>query len=114
VLCSYVWMDIFAVRQWPGNGADLGFESVVRDTNALLLCAVHLPAVGAISPLKIATATAQIPPEVLQWTAWGSCSDYHRYRSLLQIVRDLRTVTGKSTCSLKGLISCGHHYLVAS
>ena len=52
------------MRQWPGNGADLGFESVVRDTHALLLCAVHLPAVAAIPPVQIATATARIPSAV--------------------------------------------------
>ena len=23
---AYVWLDIFAVRQWPGNGADLSFR----------------------------------------------------------------------------------------
>eukprot|EP00854_Cymbomonas_tetramitiformis_P013797 gene13797-16308_t len=44
-----VWLDIFAVRQWPGNGADLSFRNVVRNTNALLLCAVHVPAIAEMN-----------------------------------------------------------------
>eukprot|EP00959_Pyramimonas_sp_CCMP1952_P418312 8763394-Pyramimonas_sp.AAC.1 len=30
---AYVWLDIFAVRQWPGNTADLSFKCIARDTN---------------------------------------------------------------------------------
>ena len=29
-----VWLDIFAVRQWPGNMADLNFECVIREAQA--------------------------------------------------------------------------------
>ena len=28
--CEYVWLDVFAVRQWPGNGADLDFGESCR------------------------------------------------------------------------------------
>ena len=27
---AYVWVDVFAVRQWPGNGADLDFKGVIK------------------------------------------------------------------------------------
>lgn len=33
-----VWIDIFAVRQWPGNVADLAFEGVVSRIPSFLLC----------------------------------------------------------------------------
>ena len=34
-----VWIDVFAVRQWPGNAADLGFKGVIqRCTSFVLVC----------------------------------------------------------------------------
>jgi hypothetical protein len=33
----YVWIDIFAVRQWPGNGADLDFRSFIGNCKAVIL-----------------------------------------------------------------------------
>ena len=32
-----VWIDIFAVRQWPGNVADLDFRGVISRCNALVV-----------------------------------------------------------------------------
>ena len=32
-----VWIDIFAVRQWPGNVADLDFRGVIERCNAILV-----------------------------------------------------------------------------
>jgi predicted flap endonuclease-1-like 5' DNA nuclease len=32
-----VWIDIFAVRQWPGNVADLDFRGVISKCNALIV-----------------------------------------------------------------------------
>jgi ankyrin repeat protein len=32
-----VWIDIFAVRQWPGNDADLNFRGVIRRCAALVV-----------------------------------------------------------------------------
>ena len=34
-----VWIDLFAVRQWPGNGEDLDFRGVIRGCTALLVAA---------------------------------------------------------------------------
>merc|ERR1719326_2722409 len=34
-----VWIDLFAVRQWPGNGADLDFRGVIRGCTALVVAA---------------------------------------------------------------------------
>jgi ankyrin repeat protein len=39
----YVWIDIFAVRQWPGNVADLNFRGVIEDSTAMLV---------SVSPIK--------------------------------------------------------------
>ena len=34
-----VWVDIFAIRQWPGNGADLAFEGVIaRCASFAIVC----------------------------------------------------------------------------
>jgi len=36
----FVWIDVFAVRQWPGNGADLDFRGVLTGcTAAIVTCA---------------------------------------------------------------------------
>ena len=32
-----VWIDVFAVRQWPGNGADLDFRGVIQRTAATIV-----------------------------------------------------------------------------
>lgn len=33
----YVWIDIFAVRQWPGNVADLNFRGVIQRCSSLII-----------------------------------------------------------------------------
>ena len=33
---QHVWVDIFAVRQWPGNVADINFAPVVREAKGLV------------------------------------------------------------------------------
>ncbi len=42
-------MDIFAVRQWAGNVADLDFACAIRAAPVFLLVAMHLPEVEALS-----------------------------------------------------------------
>ena len=44
----YVWIDIFTVRQWPGNLADLAFEGVVQRIPSFLLCCTSLPEMNDI------------------------------------------------------------------
>ena len=39
----YVWIDIFAVRQWPGNLADINFRSVIEASTAMVV---------SVSPVK--------------------------------------------------------------
>ena len=34
-----VWLDVFAVRQWPGNGADLDFRGVLAGCEAAIVAA---------------------------------------------------------------------------
>ena len=46
---AYVWLDIFAVRQWAGNVADLDFACAIRAAPVFLLVAMHLPEVAALS-----------------------------------------------------------------
>ena len=42
-----VWIDIFAVRQWPGNGADLDFRGVIQRSAATMV-AVAPPVDGPL------------------------------------------------------------------
>ena len=34
---SYLWCDLFAVRQWPGNASDLAFGPIVARCPVFLL-----------------------------------------------------------------------------
>eukprot|EP01043_Picozoa_sp_COSAG02_P017826 COSAG02_NODE_817_length_16825_cov_49.127646_17_plen_593_part_00 len=36
------WIDVFAVRQWPGNGADLDFRGVVQRCPVMMLCCTSM------------------------------------------------------------------------
>lgn len=38
-----VWIDIFAVRQWPGNVADLDFRGVIQRCHAFIVSVSPLP-----------------------------------------------------------------------
>lgn len=42
------WVDVFAVRQWPGNGADLDFRGVVKRCKGFALVA---PSIEGVSKL---------------------------------------------------------------
>ena len=37
-----IWIDLFAVRQWPGNGADLNFRGVVAGCTAAIVAAAPI------------------------------------------------------------------------
>ena len=65
----FVWVDICAVRQWPGNTADLAFDSVVRDTHALLLVSPHLESIERMTT-KDAFARKSIPEEAAKKCAF--------------------------------------------
>ncbi len=53
----YVWLDLFAVRQWPGREADLCFEHVVRRCGCVL---VSVTVVDALNPPQDPDARAWI------------------------------------------------------
>jgi len=57
---TFVWIDIFAVRQWPGNDADLDFRPVVRDAAAFLLVAQHVEEVAEMQH-EDAVSRARVP-----------------------------------------------------
>eukprot|EP00854_Cymbomonas_tetramitiformis_P012845 gene12845-15179_t len=48
-----VWIDVFAVRQWPGNAADLDFDGVIAQSQAVLLVAAALPEVSSLEIIDI-------------------------------------------------------------
>ena len=82
----YVWVDILAVRQWPGNIADLAFEPVVRGTDALLLVSVHLDSVAAldIEPGDSARRGELLPPDA------GKMCAFFRVWCLVELAEALR------------------------
>ena len=61
---EYVWVDIFSVRQWAGNAADLAFECVIREAPSLLLVGRHVPAVAAMTgtPASPSALSITLPP----------------------------------------------------
>ena len=65
-----VWCDLFAVRQWGGNEADLGFEPIVRGTNALILVAVHLDSVASMEDLHVWGRFKRVPEDALALCAF--------------------------------------------
>jgi hypothetical protein len=69
----FVWIDIAAVRQWPGNEADLDFRAVVRRSRALVVAAAPVP--GTISAEEIAYI-----------------SEIHRYRASPEYKEASRTL----------------------
>ena len=38
-----VWLDVLAVRQWPGNSGDLDFRGVVKRCKAFIVAATPIP-----------------------------------------------------------------------
>jgi len=57
-----VWLDIFAVRQWPGNIADLAFTNIVRDTVATILVSAHIESLAKLNTQKCLIGTVKVPP----------------------------------------------------
>jgi len=48
----YVWIDIFAVRQYPGNIADLDFRGVVRKCKALVVAVAKVDGLTTFKAVK--------------------------------------------------------------
>ena len=39
----FIWIDVAAVRQWPGNGADLDFRRVIQRSDAIVVGSTLVP-----------------------------------------------------------------------
>ena len=48
-----VWIDLFAVRQFPGNEADLDFRAVVRRSCAVVVAAAPVPGIVSAKRLTV-------------------------------------------------------------
>ena len=59
----FVWIDLFTVRQWPGNVADLDFKGVVARCSAFMLVCTYLPSVAALDGFSLLDGTAVVPAE---------------------------------------------------
>jgi hypothetical protein len=62
----YVWIDLFAVRQWPGNKADLDFRSLIPKCRALIV---------AISPVQTLTTRLQSTKDIESYLSSPSGHD---------------------------------------
>ena len=58
-----VWIDIFAVRQWPGNQADLAFRGVIGKCNAVIVSVTPTDGLKEFLPLKQNRDTFMKSPE---------------------------------------------------
>ena len=65
---QHVWVDIFAVRQWPGNGADIDFAPVVREAKGLVLVARHVQEVEDMDYLDM--IARHVPEEAFRTCAF--------------------------------------------
>ena len=54
------WVDIFAVRQWPGNGADLDFAGVVSRCACVVLVCVRLEIIEKLTWFEIQEMAGKI------------------------------------------------------
>lgn len=61
-----IWLDLFAVRQWPGNRADLDFRPAVLRSSALLCVLPHLPAVSALPLADVQSERVRLPAEAAE------------------------------------------------
>lgn len=68
---AFVWVDIFAVLQWPvpEQVFDLDFRSVVQACGALILVAVHVPEIAALT-IPEAQAQGNVPEAARQLCAF--------------------------------------------
>jgi hypothetical protein len=68
---AFVWVDIFAVLQWPvpEQALDLDFRSVVQACGALILVAVHVPEIAALT-IPEAQAQGNVPEAAKQLCAF--------------------------------------------
>lgn len=57
-----VWVDIFAVRQWPSHKPDLDFSAVVKQCKAFLIVISSLPEIVQLD--LVTTKTLDVPFEV--------------------------------------------------
>lgn len=73
----YVWVDIAAVRQWPGNEADLNFRPVVSRCRALLVAAAPVP--GIVSSKSMGTR--------IEFDAYLASDDYKAATKTLAFCR---------------------------
>lgn len=68
---AFVWIDIFAVLQWPvpEQALDLDFKSVVKACGTLLLVATHVPEIAELT-IPEAQAAGKVPEVARQLCAF--------------------------------------------
>ena len=96
---TFVWIDIFAVRQWPGNDADLDFRPVVRDAAAFLLVAQHVEEVAAMK--RVDARSRKVPEAANQLCAFFRiwCARRPRPAPCARARRALSPRSSRSRCA---------------
>jgi hypothetical protein len=65
-----VWIDVFAVRQFPGNEADLAFDGVIERSTVVILVAQSLPEVAALGGFGGEAVPEAVQNQVAFCRAW--------------------------------------------
>ena len=71
-----VWLDVLAVRQWPGNGGDLDFRGVVKRCKAFIVAAAPIP--GRISEKMM---------EIFEVKAYAATVEYNADAKIIPFAR---------------------------
>jgi ankyrin repeat protein len=59
-----VWIDVFSVRQWPGNNADLDFRKVIRRMSSFVLVTSTVPSLLSLDRATLNSHDLRkLPPE---------------------------------------------------
>ena len=120
-VCSedmFVWVDIFAVRQWPGNVADLDFRGVIRGCTALVVAApvivgeltgelmknaeraAFLESEEGAAAKKRRSELAEQVATKIQAAAWVAAGGFVAYQTDLPVVLLAGTETNRFWCDV--------------
>lgn len=58
-----IWCDLFAVRQWPGNTADLNFRQIIPKCSSFVLCSFDTPSLHHLPTKDIRDKNFDVIPD---------------------------------------------------
>ena len=99
---TYVWLDIFAVRQWPGNTVDRDVSKVISAASSLLLCSPHNESVVRMS---MSDAIAKKAPRSANFNcAFFRLWCVHELTTALKQAKPVVILVGEASMNASGAI----------